>query len=262
MRTILWFLYFWLYLLAVEPWLWKVRALKRQGRTEEHDILAGRIIHNWARRLLAAAGARVTVEGLENLPEGTAVFVSNHQSYFDIPLALGYLGDPKGLVSKKEIDRIPFIRQWMRELGCVFLDRENLRASVAALGDASDRVAAGYSMVVFPEGTRTETGEVGEFKAAIGFLSSYQPGGAEDRPARRTLKSGVLVPGQLRGHASPDGWRPEWPPWRGGPCPPPWPRRPRRDRRPPAGRTPSWRSGRWGRCGRTACTCRGPAPGW
>ena len=165
MRTILWFLYFWLYLLAVEPWLWKVRALKRQGRTEEHDILAGRIIHNWARRLLAAAGARVTVEGLENLPEGTAVFVSNHQSYFDIPLALGYLGDPKGLVSKKEIDRIPFIRQWMRELGCVFLDRENLRASVSALGDASDRVAAGYSMVVFPEGTRTETGEVGEFKA-------------------------------------------------------------------------------------------------
>ena len=165
MRTILWFLYFWLYLLAVEPWLWKVRALKRQGRTEEHDILAGRIIHNWARRLLAAAGARVTVEGLENLPEGTAVFVSNHQSYFDIPLALGYLGDPKGLVSKKEIDRIPFIRQWMRELGCVFLDRENLRASVAALGDASDRVAAGYSMVVFPEGTRSETGEVGEFKA-------------------------------------------------------------------------------------------------
>ncbi len=165
MRTILWFLYFWLYLLAVEPWLWKVRALKRQGRTEEHDILAGRIIHNWARRLLAAAGARVTVEGLENLPEGTAVFVSNHQSYFDIPLVLGYLGDPKGLVSKKEIDRIPFIRQWMRELGCVFLDRENLRASVSALGDASDRVAAGYSMVVFPEGTRSETGEVGEFKA-------------------------------------------------------------------------------------------------
>ena len=158
-------MYFWLYLLAVEPWLWKVRALKRQGRTEEHDILAGRIIHNWARRLLAAAGARVTVEGLENLPEGTAVFVSNHQSYFDIPLALGYLGDPKGLVSKKEIDRIPFIRQWMRELGCVFLDRENLRASVSALGDASDRVAAGYSMVVFPEGTRSETGEVGEFKA-------------------------------------------------------------------------------------------------
>ena len=155
MRTILWFRYFWLYLLAVEPWLWKVRALKRQGRTEEHDILAGRIIHNWARRLLAAAGARVTVEGLENLPEGTAVFVSNHQSYFDIPLALGYLGDPKGLVSKKEIDRIPFIRQWMRELGCVFLDRENLRASVAALGDASDRVAAGYSMVVFPKPARS-----------------------------------------------------------------------------------------------------------
>lgn len=165
MRTVLWFLYFWLYLIVVEPLLWRVRSLRKSGKMEEHDILTGRVIHNWSRRLLAAAGAKVTVEGLEHLPSGTAVYVSNHQSYFDIPLVLGYLGDPKGLVSKKEIDRIPFIRQWMRELGCVFLDRDNLRASVAALSEASDRVAAGYSMVVFPEGTRTETGEVGEFKA-------------------------------------------------------------------------------------------------
>lgn len=165
MRTILWFLYFWLYLIVVEPCRWRVSSLRRHGRILEHDLLAGRVIHNWARRLLAAAGARVTVEGLDNLPEGPAVFVANHQSYFDIPLAIGYLGDPKGLVSKKEIDRIPFIRQWMRELGCVFLDRENIRASAAALAEASDRVAAGYSMVIFPEGTRTETGEVGEFKA-------------------------------------------------------------------------------------------------
>ncbi len=165
MRTILWFLYFWLYLLVIHPCLRRVRALRSKGKIEEHDVLTGQVVHNWSRRLLAAAGAKVRVEGLDHLPEGTAVFVSNHQSYFDIPLSLGYLGDPKGLVAKKEIDKIPFIRQWMRELGCVFLDRENIRASVAALSEASDRVAAGYSMVVFPEGTRTETGEVGEFKA-------------------------------------------------------------------------------------------------
>lgn len=164
LRTILWFLYFWLYLLAILPWQWRAASLRKQGKTEEHDVLTGQIVHKWARRLLAAAGAKITVEGLEHLPEGNAVFVSNHQSYFDIPLVLGYLGDPKPLVSKKEIAKLPFIRQWMNELGCVFLDRENIRASVAAISEASDRVANGSSMVIFPEGTRTETGEVGEFK--------------------------------------------------------------------------------------------------
>lgn len=165
MRTILWFLYFWLYLIVLWPIHLYTMHLRRKGELAKHDRITRSVVGKWARRLIHLAGARVTVEGLENLPEGPAVYVANHLGYFDIPLVLGYLGgDTKPLVAKKEIKKIPLIRGWMEELHCVFIDRENLRAAVAALGEAAEWVAQGYSMVIFPEGTRSKTGEMGEFK--------------------------------------------------------------------------------------------------
>lgn len=167
LHTVLWFTYFWLYLLAALPMLFYVRHLKANGDIKRHDEITFSVVRNWSRRLLKAAGAKVTVMGEENLPADNtvAVYVANHQGYFDIPLVLGFLGGAKGLVAKKEIKKIPFIRSWMEELGCVFIDRENPRASMTALNEASAHVAEGYPMVVFPEGTRSKTGEVGEFKA-------------------------------------------------------------------------------------------------
>jgi len=167
LHTIVWFAYFWLYLIVVWPHLIYVRYLRKKGDINRHEEIALPIIQNWARHLLKAAGAKVTVIGKENLPDENtpAIFVANHQGYFDIPISIACLGKAKGLVSKKEIKKIPLIRSWMEELGCVFLDRENLRASMAALNEASDRVAQGHSMVIFPEGTRSKTGAVGEFKA-------------------------------------------------------------------------------------------------
>ena len=165
-HTILWFAYFWIYLIIVWPVLIYVQHLRKKGDIKRHDEIALPIIQRWAKRLLKLAGASVTVLGTENIPsdDTAAVFVSNHQGYFDIPLCISFLGNAKGLVAKKEIKKIPLIRSWMEELGCVFIDRENPRASVAALNEASERVAQGYSMVIFPEGTRSKTGEMGEFK--------------------------------------------------------------------------------------------------
>ena len=165
MHTILWFLYFWLYLIAVLPLYWYLRRLEKRGERARCDAILHPTVGRWARRLIRAAGAKVTVEGLEKLPSGPAVYVANHQGYFDIPVVLGYLGnDAKSLVAKKQIDRIPLIRRWMRLLHCVFLDRDNPRSAVASLNEAADWVAQGYSMVIFPEGTRSKTGEVAEFK--------------------------------------------------------------------------------------------------
>lgn len=166
LRTLIWFAYFWLYLLVVEPLRLKVRRYEKNGDTAAHDALTRQVVGRWARRLLALAGAKITVEGLENLPDGPAVYVSNHLGYFDIPLMLGYLGeDTKPLVAKKQIEKIPLIRSWMKELHCVFIDRDNPRASMQALNEAIGWVKNGYSMVIFPEGTRSKTGEMAEFKA-------------------------------------------------------------------------------------------------
>ena len=112
-------------------------------------------------------GVTLTVEGLENIPkEGPCVFVGNHRSYYDIPLLLASLDKPHGILAKEELEKIPLLNRWMKLLGCVFVQRDDLRASVRALNDATAIVESGRSFVIFPEGTRYkgEEGGVGEFK--------------------------------------------------------------------------------------------------
>ena len=84
---------------------------------------------------------------------------------FDIPLMLTQLDKPNPLVAKKEIQKIPMIRGWMEQLHCVFLDRDDPRQSMECLRQAQELLGQGYSVVIFPEGTRNSGGPLGEFKA-------------------------------------------------------------------------------------------------
>lgn len=167
LHTIVWFFYFFGYLLLV--WLPLRRGLKAldTGDWATADALTEKYVINWANRLMRLAGVTVTTTGRENIPAGRpCVFVANHRGNYDIPLMLTQLDKAHPLLSKAEADRIPLIRGWMRLLHCVFVDRTDTRASLAALHEAMDLVKRGYSMVIFPEGTRYkgEEGGIGEFK--------------------------------------------------------------------------------------------------
>lgn len=176
MRTIIWFIYFWGYLLFALPKMKKAQRLAAAGDLESRDALVEDMIRRWARSLLRLAGVKVELEGLENIPEGPAVFVPNHQSYFDIPVLLAWLDRPYPLVSKQEVKRIPLIRTWMELLDCVFIDRSNARQSVTALGQAAERmVRRRRPLIIFPEGTRSRGGELGEFKSG-GFRVALKTG--------------------------------------------------------------------------------------
>ena len=176
MRTILWFLYFWLYLIVLYPRLRKAQRLEAAGELDARDALVEPQVQRWARSLLRKAGVEVEVSGLENIPGCPAVFVANHQSYFDIPVLLSWLDRPHPLVAKQEIRKLPLIRSWMKLLDCVFIDRENPRQSVAALGEAARNMAErGRSFIIFPEGTRSRGDRVGEFKNG-GFRVALKSG--------------------------------------------------------------------------------------
>lgn len=164
LHTIIWFLYFWLYLILCIPATLWVLHLEKTGQTERADKQTRKYVKNWARRLLAFAGARVTVEGAENIPAGAAVYIANHTSYFDIPLMLAHVGEPRGLMSKIEADKIPGIRVWMRRLHCLFVDRDSATSGAAVLREGEKMLREGYSLTIFPEGTRSKTGELLEFK--------------------------------------------------------------------------------------------------
>ncbi|MFC7678187.1 lysophospholipid acyltransferase family protein [Paenibacillus sp. GCM10028914] len=163
-RTIIWFFYFWLYLLMMIPGLRKANRLQKQGLIEEHDAYISKHVGRWARSLLKAAGAKVTVHGMENIPQNAAVFVSNHQGNFDVPIMLGHIGKPKALMAKVELSKLPIIRKWMKHLQCIFVDRNNVRQAINSLNEAAKLINNNYSVIVFPEGTRSKGEQLGEFK--------------------------------------------------------------------------------------------------
>lgn len=112
------------------------------------------------RLVLKLAGVRVTVRGAENIPTDRAVlFVGNHRSYFDI--LVGYTTVPglMGFVAKKEMEKIPSLSKWMRNVNCLFLDRQNLKEGLKTILVGIEQVKKGISVWIFPEGTRNR-GEV------------------------------------------------------------------------------------------------------
>lgn len=98
---------------------------------------------------------------VENAP---FVVISNHQSFVDIPLLLGYFPKSIGFVAKKEIRNWLIFNFWMDRAQCVFLDRKNPKRALSSMKEAMKSIKNGNSIVIFPEGTRSSEGEVGEFK--------------------------------------------------------------------------------------------------
>ncbi len=115
-------------------------------------------IVNWAFRVVAfISGTKVTVIGEENVPKDRAVlYVANHRSFFDIILTYVRVPRPTGYVSKIEIKKVPLLSQWMKNLHCLFLDRENMKAGLKTIWAAIDKVKSGISICIFPEGSRSK----------------------------------------------------------------------------------------------------------
>ena len=165
-RTIIWFLYFGLSLILLIPSVLKAKYLENHGRIEEKDKLTDKTVKNWSNNLLKLSGCDVEVIGEENVPKDRNVlFVSNHQSNFDIPVLVKYIEKPKGFIAKKELARIPVLKGWMKAMNCVLMDRDNPRDSIRAIKEGVSVLKAGYSLVLYPEGTRSKDGSLGEFKA-------------------------------------------------------------------------------------------------
>lgn len=123
-------------------------------------------VAHFSRVLLSCAGAKVTVTGLAHIPENeTVLFVANHQSYFDIPAVMANVGRPVGFIAKDDLKKIPCFTKWIEETGSVAITRNDGRKALEAILQAANILKAGHSLCLFPEGTRSEDGTLGEFKA-------------------------------------------------------------------------------------------------
>lgn len=111
------------------------------------------------------AGVKLTVIGRDNIPKDEPIlYIANHRSYFDVPIAYANLPTLTGFMAKKEIGRIPILRTWMRFLQCLFLDRDDIRQGMKTILQAIEQIKAGYSIFISPEGTRNQGKEMLPFK--------------------------------------------------------------------------------------------------
>ena len=122
---------------------------------------------NWSRLILWAAGTPVRAEGLDGIPRGgPVVYASNHSSMFDIWALFATLPGSVRFVAKQELFRIPLLGGAMRAAGHIAIDRTLKMRAFEAYDDAARTIRQGFSAVVFPEGTRSRTGQLLPFKNA------------------------------------------------------------------------------------------------
>ncbi len=130
----------------------------------------------WLRIILALSGVGVRVRGAENIPKGTPViFLSNHQGAFDIPALQGYIPHRFRWVAKKSLFKIPVVGWSMSMAGYIPIERKAARKASRSIDDAAEKIKGGVSVLVFPEGTRSTTGELLPFKRG-GFSLAVRSG--------------------------------------------------------------------------------------
>ncbi|MFV1971464.1 MAG: lysophospholipid acyltransferase family protein, partial [Acidimicrobiia bacterium] len=162
-----------------------------------------KILKVWSGLWLRIPPVRFDVEGTENVdPHQRYVVASNHLSMFDIPLLFRTLPLHGRFLAKKEVFKIPLVSQAMRTVGIIEINREKGGSSRQAINDGA-RVAAerGYSLLIFPEGTRSTDGELlpfhkGVFRIAIDTGLPLLPVVIEGTERVSTPGSKVFFPGR------------------------------------------------------------------
>lgn len=163
-RTFFVFLFLFVYFVLSLPGFLILLLFEKINKPKK-DIVSLRIVQ-WAFKvILFISGVKTDVIGYENIPKDEPVlYVGNHNSYFDVLVCYSLLPGLTGFVAKKEIEKVPILRVWMRFLYCLFLDRQNVKEGLKTVLQGIEYIKNGISITIFPEGTRSKDGQMLEFK--------------------------------------------------------------------------------------------------
>lgn len=205
MRTIKMFFHVMFSLIGSLGPMRKIKSMDKKGIVEGRDEYVYKTTTKWAKSIIKATGSTVEVIGAENLIyDRPVVYIGNHLGIFDIPVLMSSIKAPIGFIAKIEMEKVPVVRDWMKFMHSIFMDRANLRKSAAAIIEGVKTIKAGHSMVIFPEGTRSKDGKLLPFKAGsfklatkskapiipftiIGTGEIYELNGKKIKPSHVTL---------------------------------------------------------------------------
>lgn len=166
----------WLYVMGlVLTAYWASRVVLRSLRNDPCALEAfcERAPRVWSRGILKLAGVEVEVEGAEDfIPDRPQIVVANHSSWFDVFAVAGHFPGSYHFVAKQELARIPIFGAAWIACGHIAIDRSDLSSAVASLEKAAEKIASeDATIVMFPEGTRSPTGELQPFKKGAFMLA-------------------------------------------------------------------------------------------
>ncbi len=141
------------------------------------DRIRWKYVRAAVRLIWFLCGGKTTTIGLENVPtDRPFLLVGNHRSILDIVLTLSQLPVPVGFVAKQELEKVPVLRVLMRDIHCLFLNRQDPREGLKTILAAIDQLKGGLSMAIYPEGTRCkEEGTMLPFHAGS-FKPAFKTG--------------------------------------------------------------------------------------
>jgi len=156
--------------------LWVTTALLIMVLTRDSRIPLAMARRIWAPGLLRCAGAKLEIRGLEHVDFSRPhVFVSNHVSTIDIPVVFAAIPVNLSFIIKKELKYAPFVGLFAWATGMTFVDRQETRGALARLKRVGQVIAAGQSVIAFPEGTRNRDDTLLPFKKGA-FFAGHQAG--------------------------------------------------------------------------------------
>ncbi len=180
---------------------------------EQRALWSQRVVSFVSKGILFLSGVKLTVIGLDNIPEDEGVlFVLNHRSYFDILACYASTSKKAAFIAKKELKYFPFINVWMIFINCLFLDRDNIRQGLTVILEGIEMVKKGYSIFIAPEGTRNLEEEMLPFKE--GSLKIAQKTGCPIIPVSISNADNIFeqhVPWIKKGHIIIEYGKPVYP---------------------------------------------------
>ncbi len=136
---------------------------------------SGNGVHNvgafWMKIVLALSGVHVTVTGAENIPEGPVILAANHSGTYDIPVVQAMLPVQFRWIAKRSLFSIPIIGWTMTMAGYIPMDMGRASLVMKSLKRAVEKIKAGTSVIIFPEGTRNTSDTLLPFQRGSFYLA-------------------------------------------------------------------------------------------
>ena len=167
-----------------------------------NGTLLHKVLHIWGWGISNIGCTSIIIEGRENIdPNKSYVFLSNHASMFDIYILSAVIPNDSAFLSKTSVFFVPFLGILMYLNGCIPINRKNPKKALKSIEKVKKNLQKGISMIIFPEGTRSEDGSVGPFKT--GSLRALEAGQMEVVPITLCGTETIMQKGSFlvhRGH--------------------------------------------------------------